>query len=29
LENSIPIDEFIVKERLFLMENGAKPIIAR
>jgi len=29
LENNIPIDEFIVKERLFLMENGAKPIIAR
>lgn len=29
LENNIPVEEFIVKERLFLMENGAKPIIAR
>jgi hypothetical protein len=29
LENGVPVDDFIVKEKLFLMPNGAKPIIAR
>lgn len=29
IENGIPVDEFIVKEELFLMPNGAKPVVAR
>lgn len=29
LDNGVPVDDFVVKESLFLEDNGAKPIIAR
>jgi hypothetical protein len=29
VEDGVPVDDFIVKEALFLAKNGAKPMIAR